>query len=263
MPSIETIGIPVRSVNWVRVFPTLDAEGRDCLVAVMGQQAAGFTIVKIDPVTGGTSQVTASDPTANFPTSALRSRDGRIYVGAAYAGHLYRYDPASEQLDDVGAVNLPADTFPCNMDEDPDGVVWIGCYGSAGLTSYDPSTGEFVRHGRMDETDMYCYPHVGSGGTIACLIRVTRPHVVVYEPESGVRKTVGPWWLRRTVDPCRCTGRPMGNSTSSQPKEAFVWMDSKSCPWNASRTRRRPRLCPMGPRRISRTGQRRCTTSWP
>ena len=148
MPSIQTIGIPVRSVNWVRVFPTLDAEGRDCLVAVMGQQAAGFTIVKIDPDTGGTSQVTASDPTANFPTSALRSRDGRIYVGAAYAGHLYRYDPASEQLDDVGAINLPDDTFPCNMDEDPDGVIWIGCYGSAGLTSYDPSTGE--RSSAMD-----------------------------------------------------------------------------------------------------------------
>ena len=192
MPSIQTIGIPVRSVNWVRVFPTLDAGGRDYLVAVMGQQAAGFTVVKIDPVTGGTSQVTASDPTANFPTSALRCRDGRIYVGAAYAGHLYRYDPVSEQLDDVGAINLPDDTFPCNMDEDPDGVIWIGCYGSAGLTSYDPSTDTFVRHGRMDETDMYCYPHVGSGGTIACLIRVTRPHVVVYDPESGVRKTVGP-----------------------------------------------------------------------
>ncbi len=192
MPSIKTLGIPVRSVNWVRVFPTLDREGRDCLVAVMGQQAAGFTIVKIDPSTGGISQVTASDPTANFPTGALRSSDGRIYVGAAYAGHLYRYDPVSEHLDDLGAINLPDETFPCNIDEDSDGVIWIGCYGSAGLTSYDPWTSDFTRHGRMDETDMYCYPHVGAGGTIACLIRVTRPHVVVFDPESGVRKTVGP-----------------------------------------------------------------------
>ena len=190
--SIQTIGIPVRSVNWVRVFPTMDGEARDCLVAVMGQQAAGFTVVKINPDTGATSQAISPDPTANFPTGALRTRDGRVYIGAAYAGHLYRYDPASEQLDDRGAINLPDDTFPCNMDEDDNGVIWIGCYGSAGLTSYDPGTGEFVRHGRMDETDMYCYPYVGAGGTIACYIRVTRPHVVVYHPESGERRTVGP-----------------------------------------------------------------------
>lgn len=158
----------------------------------MGQQAAGFTVVKIDPVTGTTSQATSPDPTANFPTAAIRARDGLIYIGAAYAGHLYRYDPASERLADLGAINPPDDTFPCNMDEDESGVIWIGCYGSAGLTSYDPSTGAFVRLGRMDETDMYCYPHVGTGGTIACQIRMTRPHVVVYDPASGARKTVGP-----------------------------------------------------------------------
>ena len=186
------MGIPVRSVNWVRVFPTLDADGRDCLVAVMGQQAAGFTVVKIDPATGAASQATSPDPTANFPTGALRARNGRVYIGAAYAGHLYRYDPATERLDDLGAINPPDDTFPCNMDEDDSGVIWIGCYGSAGLTSYDPAAGSFTRHGRMDGTDMYCYPHVGAGGTIACLIRVTRPHVVVYDPESGLRRNVGP-----------------------------------------------------------------------
>ncbi len=158
----------------------------------MGQQAAGFTVVKIDPATGATSQATSPDPTANFPTGALRTRDGLIYVGAAYAGHLYRYDPKTERLDDLGAINLPDDTFPCNMDEDADGVIWIGCYGSAGLTSYDPAAGAFTRHGRMDEIDMYCYPYVGAGGMIACNIKMTRPHVVVYDPASGRRETAGP-----------------------------------------------------------------------
>ena len=36
MSSVHTLGVPIRSVNWVRIFPALDAEGRDCLVAVMG-----------------------------------------------------------------------------------------------------------------------------------------------------------------------------------------------------------------------------------
>ena len=69
MSSVHTLGVPVRSVNWVRIFPALDAEDRDCLVAVMGQQADGFTVVKVDPVTGETDQVTATLPSAHYPTA--------------------------------------------------------------------------------------------------------------------------------------------------------------------------------------------------
>ena len=71
-------------------------------------------------------------------------------------------------------------------------MLWIGSYGSADLTSYDPATGAFNRFGRMDDVDMYNYPLVGTEGTIACMIRMTRPHVVVFDPTSGRRQTVGP-----------------------------------------------------------------------
>ena len=192
MSSVQTLGVPIRSVNWVRIFPTLDAEDRDCLVAVMGQQADGFMVVKIDPVTGDTDQVTATVPSAHYPTATLLSRSGVIYIGAAYAGYLFCYDPKAGRLDNLGAINLPDDTFPCRIDEDAQGVLWIGCYGSAGLTSYDPKTGEFVRYGRMDETDMYCYPMCALDGTVACDIKMTRPHVVVLDPRTGVRQAVGP-----------------------------------------------------------------------
>src|SRR5262249_22414528 len=60
------------------------------------------------------------------------------------------------------------------------------------LTRYDPQTAEFTRYGRMDETDMYCYPLVNTDGTVACLIRMTRPHVVVLDPKTGEKQTVGP-----------------------------------------------------------------------
>ncbi len=192
MSSVHTLGVPVRSVNWVRIFPALDAEDRDCLVAVMGQQADGFTVVKVDPVTGETDQVTATVPSAHYPTATFLSRSGVIYIGAAYAGYLFCYDPKAGRLDNLGAINLPYDTFPCRIDEDAHGVLWIGCYGSAGLTSYDPKTGVFVRYGRMDETDMYCYPMCAPDGTIACDIKMTRPHVVVLDPRTGVHQAVGP-----------------------------------------------------------------------
>lgn len=191
-PLIRTIGIPVRSVNWVRLFPTHDARGRDCLVAVMGQQADNLIVVQIDLEQETIRQFSPSVPESNYPTAAMHSRDGSIYIGAAHSGYLFRFDPKQETLEDLGAINPPADIFPCRIDEDRHGVLWIGCYGSAGLTSYDPRARTFTRHGRMDEVDMYCYPLVAPDGTIACEIRMTRPHVEVFDPRTGEHRTAGP-----------------------------------------------------------------------
>jgi len=44
----------------------------------------------------------------------------------------------------------------------------------------------------MDEVDMYNYPLVNTDGTVACLIRMTKPHVVVFDPKTGEKRTVGP-----------------------------------------------------------------------
>lgn len=189
---IRTFGAPVRSVNWVRVFPSWDADGKDCLVAVMGQQADNLFVLKVDPVTGICKQFNAQVDESNYPTAAMRARDGLVYIGAAHSGHLFAFDPASEVLEDLSAINLPDDIFPCQIDEDQDGILWIGCYGSAGLTSYDPSSRTFTHRGPMDDTDMYCYPLVAPDGTVACDIKVTVPHVAVYDPVSGRSEAVGP-----------------------------------------------------------------------
>ena len=44
----------------------------------------------------------------------------------------------------------------------------------------------------MAEDDMYNYPLVAPDGGIACLIRVTRPRVVRFDPQSGARLQLGP-----------------------------------------------------------------------
>lgn len=191
-PPIRTVGVPVRSVNWVWLFATHDAAGRECLVAVMGQQADNLMVVLIDLERETIRQFSPSVPESNYPTAAMRSADGTVYIGAAHSGHLLRFDPRTEQLEDLGAINPPADIFPCRIDEDADGVLWIGCYGSAGLTSFNPRTTTFTRHGRMDEVDMYCYPWVAPDELIACEIRMTTPHIEVFDPRTGEHRTVGP-----------------------------------------------------------------------
>ena len=189
---VREIGVPVRSVNWVRLHVGHNREGAPSVYATMGQQADTLFVLQVDPETGRFRQFGAKVPGANFPTATLMSRSGRLYVGAAYAGHLLCFDPEADAFEDLGAIHPGAATFPCRMDEDAEGRIWIGSYGTADLTCYDPATGAFTHYGRMDEVDMYAYPLVNTDGTVACLIRMTRPHVVVFHPRTGEKQTVGP-----------------------------------------------------------------------
>lgn len=191
-PTIETLGTPVRSVNWMRLFVTADGTGHARILSSMGQLANNFFVLDIDPTTGEFTQHTATAPKSNYPTAACLSESGALYVGAAYAGRLYRYDPVDGALVDLGDINPGKASFPCAIDEDNDGILWIGSYGTADLTSYNPATGKFTRHGRMDDTDMYCYPTVNRDGTICCRIMMTRPHCIVFDPKTGRKAVTGP-----------------------------------------------------------------------
>ena len=189
---VRDVGAPVRGVNWVTLIVGKAADGAEALYATMGQQADNLFILQINPQDGSFTQHKATGPGSNYPTASAWGKDDRLYVGAANSGRLLRYDPRAGAMEDLGPIDPPGGTFPCRIAVGSDGRLWIGCYGNAGLTSYDPASGEFVRYGRMDEVDMYCYPSVGSDGTVACRIGVTKPHVVAFNPVTGEKRSVGP-----------------------------------------------------------------------
>ena len=192
VPRIRDIGIPVRGVNWVRLHPGRNGEGRPRVYVTMGQQADNLFVLQVDPETGAFQQFVSEVSRSNYPTATLMSRSGRLYIGSAYAGHLLCFDPRMNALLDLGPINPKAATFPCRMDEDENGRIWIGSYPGADLTVYDPKTDEFTRYGRMSDVDLYNYPLVAPDGKIACLIRQTRPHVVVFDPSTEERYLAGP-----------------------------------------------------------------------
>ena len=189
---IREIGIPVKSVNWVQLHSGYDQSERPCLYATMGQQAENLFVLQIDPITGNLQQFLSKVPNSNYPTATYMSREGKLYIGAAYVGHLLCFDPKVNILSDLGEINPDKATFPCRIDQDVEGRLWIGSYGTADLTCYDPQTDTFTRYGRMDDIDMYNYPLVNEDGIVACLIRQTQPHVVLFDPQIGNKKVVGP-----------------------------------------------------------------------
>jgi streptogramin lyase len=191
-PAIRDIGIPVRSVNWVRTHDGRDAAGNPAAFITMGQSADNLFVLSVNPETGALRQHISKVPQSNFPTATFLSRTGKLYVGGAYAGHLLCYDPAKDTFEDLGAISPGKASFPCGIDEDAGGRIWIGSYGTADLTAYDPRTGQFTRCGRMDDVDMYNYPLVNSDGTICNRIMMTRPHLVVYDPKTDEKRAVGP-----------------------------------------------------------------------
>ncbi len=191
-PEARTIGIPVKSVNWVKTHFALNAQKQPRIYITMGQQGDNFFVAEVDPETGASRQYLGTVKNSNYPTATLMSRSGLLYIGASYAGHLYRFDPQREVLEDVGAINRGKVEFPCAIDEDRAGRIWIGSYGTADLTAFDPKTGEFQRFGRMDDVDMYNYPMVNADGLICNKIMMTKPKCVVLDPKTGRKEVVGP-----------------------------------------------------------------------
>ena len=104
-PEPRTIGVPVKSVNWVKTHLALNADKQPRIYITMGQQGDNFFVAEVDPATGSAKQYLGTVKNSNFPTATLMSRSGMLYIGASYAGHLYRFDPQKEVLEDLGAIN--------------------------------------------------------------------------------------------------------------------------------------------------------------
>ncbi len=190
-PKVETLGIPVKAVTHVVLKVGLNRGKKPQIYSAMAQNAANFILLVINPETGAFRQIVPKGENHNYPNAPIMSRTGRLYIGAAYSGHLFYFDPEKDALLDAGLIHAGS-TFPCGLDEDAAGRIWIGSYGDADLTAFDPKTGTFKGYGRMDDVDMYNKPLVNADGLICNLITTTRPHIVVLDPKTGEKQTVGP-----------------------------------------------------------------------
>lgn len=194
--AVRDIGIPVKGVSWVRLHPGKTEDGRASLLATMGQNNGGLFVVDIDLTTGHCRQFPVKNGAhSTFPTAAYRSlRSGVLYIGSAWDAHLHRFDANHPErgIEDLGAIDPDGANFPTGITEGADGAIWIGAHPGARLARYEPATEKFTRFGKMDGQDQYLYPLAGDDGSLAAIVKVIRPHVVLIDPASGEPREAGP-----------------------------------------------------------------------
>ena len=195
MPVARDLGVPVKGVSWTRIHAGATAAGEPSILLTMSQNNGGFFVADVDPLTGQCRQFSPVDrKNSTFSTASFRSlRTGILYIGSAWDAHLHRFDPAHPErgIEDLGKIDDAA-TFPTGITESPDGTLWIGTYPEARLIRYQPDTGKFTQLGPMHADENYLYPLVGDDGSLAALVRVIRPHIVVVDPATGEHREVGP-----------------------------------------------------------------------
>jgi hypothetical protein len=194
---VRDVGIPVKAVSWARLHPGRTADGQPSLLASMCQSNGGLFVIDIDLQTGHCRQYPVRDRVnSTFSPASWRSLlSGVLYIGSGWDAHLHRFDANHPKrgIDDLGRYDpSPEASSPFALTETPDGAIWIGTYAGARLAKYDPATGQFTPFGRMDETDNYLYPLGGDDGSLAALVKFSRPHLVVIDPQTGEHREVGP-----------------------------------------------------------------------
>jgi hypothetical protein len=195
-PVVRDLGVPVKGVSWVRLHTGQTAVGRPSLLASMSQNNGGLFVLEIDLETGHCRQFPVSNRAdSTFTPAAYRSlRTGILYIGSAWDAHLHRFDANHPErgVEDLGKIDPGDVIFPTGLTESADGAIWIGSCNHARLVKFDPATGKFTQYGPMDDVDNYLYPLAGDDGSLAALVRVVRPHVIVIDPATGEHREVGP-----------------------------------------------------------------------
>jgi outer membrane protein assembly factor BamB len=187
------LGIPVReAIIWgAYVGPGKTGE-MDTIYLSFGQYNAPLFLLAVNPDTGKMKQFNGPLSSEMGSWGYTVDHENRIYLGSYYHAHLLRFDPKTEEWDDLGQPGGEGESFICRITTAPDGKIWGGTYPSAKLFSYDPKTGVIQDYGRMDPDQFYCYPTAGEDGFIYCAIQFEKMDIVVFNPEKKAKTSLIP-----------------------------------------------------------------------
>jgi len=106
--------------------------------APMGENAQLNVTTAVNGV--NSSLGTYTMPGASGAPMTAVAPDGRVYIATFYEGHLFRWDPANQQMTDLGRAPGGA-TYLYGLSIAPDGTVYGGSYPNATVWSYADGAG--------------------------------------------------------------------------------------------------------------------------
>ncbi|MPV36460.1 outer membrane protein assembly factor BamB family protein [Georgenia subflava] len=182
----ESIGHPVEASNILDTSYGIGADGRPDVYAVTAAVPARFQVLDVE--TGALEHSVELPAGATGSWAVTTGSDGSVYVGVYNNGHLYRWVPATETLEDLGRAT-PNSRYLWDLEVDDEGVVWGGTYPRAELFSYDPATDDFTSYGSLADEE-YVRSVAVTDGKVYAGLGSSDPKIVVLDVASGERTTL-------------------------------------------------------------------------
>ena len=107
-PQVERIGVAVRAVVWGNSQGRLarSPAGRDGMFYMGYYSSTGSSLVGIEPVSGERTEIKLPSPGGY---GLAIGADGAVYIGGVGPGNMYRFDPATKEMRNLGGKEFGSD----------------------------------------------------------------------------------------------------------------------------------------------------------
>jgi len=188
---IEDLGVAVRAVVFGNSQGCLakSPAGHAGMFYIPYYSTTGGALVGIHPRSGEHVQLPL--PSQGGYGTAVGA-DGAVYVGGVNPGNLYRFDPASGKIENLGGSQFGG-SYIWACAASPDGQkIYAACYPTAGLLEYDLASGALRDLGRMSATEKYARSvSVDAQGKVWVGVG-THADLVVWDPNTNEHRSVLP-----------------------------------------------------------------------
>ncbi|SDT09185.1 hypothetical protein [Jiangella sp. DSM 45060] len=195
--TVEDLGMPISNFLILDSVVGADRDGRPTLYgSTYAASSPGVTFFAIDVETGElVEELPMPDSWGGYHTSL--GSDGRVYLATQHGdgrAHLWRYDPATEQLGIVATTDETdiGHTFFFGVGAGRGGKTYLGTYPSGKLFSYDQSSSELTDLGTVQQDRLYAKAIVPLDGRRVFVGGGTPASANIVDTRTGVATSILP-----------------------------------------------------------------------
>ena len=189
--TIEDLGVAVRAVVFGNSQASLGASpgGHEGMFYMPYFSTTGGALIGVHPISG--EHINVPLPSKGGYGTAVGA-DGAVYVGGVHPGDLYRFDPRTGRLENLGGSQFGG-TYIWACTTSPDrNKIYAACYPTSGVLEYDVQRQAIRNLGRMDPDEQYARSIcTDAEGKVWAGIG-THADLVVWDPETETSQAVLP-----------------------------------------------------------------------